>query len=72
MILTSDKDIGRVGLVARLGDDAECVEAFVLLVEVCECESGPLPTPVHLHPFGGSQQLICPGKRQQTQAHPQS
>ena len=63
MFLTSDKDIGRVCLITRLGGDAEGVQALVLLVEVCECERGSVSAPMHLSPLGWSQELICGRER---------
>lgn len=62
--LTSDEDVGGVGLVAGLGGDAEGVEALVLLVEVREGQRGALPTPVHLVPLGRRQQDVCRPRRQ--------
>lgn len=55
---TSDKDISRVGLISRLGGDAQGVEAFVLFVQVGERQRGPVSAPVHVVPFGGRQQTI--------------
>lgn len=55
---TSDKNIGGVGLVSRLGGDTQGVEAFVLLVQVGERQRGSVSAPVHLVPLGGRQQNI--------------
>ena len=62
--LTSDKDVGGVGLVSGLGGDAEGVQALVLLVEVREGQGGAVSAPVHLVPLAGRQQLVwSPGRR---------
>lgn len=58
-LLTSDKDVGGVGLVPRLGGDAQGVETLVLLVEVVEGQRGLVSAPVHLVPFGRRQQRVC-------------
>lgn len=57
--LTSDKDVGGVGLVPGLGCDAQGVEPLVLLVEVGEGQRGLVSAPVHLVPFGRRQQHVC-------------
>lgn len=56
--LTSDKDVGRVGFISRLGDDTQGVETLILFVEVCERQCGLVSTPVHVSPFGWGQQNI--------------
>lgn len=58
-LLTSDKHVGRVRLVARLGGDPQGVQALILLVEVREGESGAVPAPVHVRPLGRLQQDAC-------------
>ena len=55
---TSDKDVSRVGLVFRLGGDAQGVETLVLLVQVCQGQRGLVSTPVHVTPLGGMQKNI--------------
>lgn len=55
---TSDKDVGGVGLVSRLGGDTQRVEAFVLLVQVGQRQRGSVSAPVHVVPLGGRQQNI--------------
>lgn len=63
-LLTSDKDVGGVGLVPGLGGDAQGVETLVLLVEVGEGQRGLVSAPVHLVPFGRRQQHVCGAERQ--------
>lgn len=58
-LLTSDEDVGRVGLVPGLCGDAQSVETLVLFVEVGESQCGLVSTPVHLVPFGRRQQHVC-------------
>lgn len=53
--LTSDKHIGRVGVKARFGVDAQGVHAFIFLVEVDKGECGAFPRPVGVNPFRGLQ-----------------
>lgn len=52
---TSDKHIGWVGLKARFGVDAQCVQALIFLVEVDKSQCGTFPRPVGVHPFWGLQ-----------------
>lgn len=59
MLLTSDKYVGRVGLVPGLGGDAQGVETLILLVEMGEGQRGLVSTPVHLVPFGRREQHVC-------------
>lgn len=49
--LTSNKNIGRVGVEAWLGVDTQGVETLIFFVEVHESQSGPLSTPVHGYPL---------------------
>lgn len=44
---------------ARLGVNAQGVEPLILFVQVDQGQRGPLPTPVHVHPFRGGQKDIC-------------
>lgn len=55
---TSDEDVGRVGLIATLGGDAQRVQPLILLVQVCQGNGGPVATPVHVGPLGGRQENV--------------
>lgn len=52
---TSDKHIGRVGVKAGFGVDAQSVHALIFLVEVHKGECGTFPRPVGVYPFRGLQ-----------------
>lgn len=58
-LLTSDEDVGGVGLVPGLGGDAQGVETLILFVEVRESQCGLVSTPVHLVPLGRRQKHVC-------------
>jgi len=49
---TSDEHVSGVEVEARLGGDAQGVEALVLLVQVAQGEGGPLAAPLEVHPLG--------------------
>lgn len=53
--LTSDKHVGRVGVKARFGVDAQGVHALIFLVEVDKGECGTFSRPVGVNPFRGLQ-----------------
>lgn len=65
VVHTSDKDVGGVGFISRLGDDTQGVEALVLFVEVCERQCGTISTKVHVVPFRRRQQNIWENSRYQ-------
>lgn len=49
---TFDKHIGRVGVIAGLGDDTHGVHALVFLVEMDQRKGGALSGPLRVHPLG--------------------
>lgn len=55
---TSDKDIGWVGFISRLGGNTQGVKPLVLFVEVCKRQCGSISAPVHVVPFRSRQQNI--------------
>lgn len=60
--LTCDGDKGTVLCGASLGDHAQCVEAFIVLVEVGECQGGDPSASFNFHPLRIKEARVCKWK----------